>query len=87
MNWNKETEEKFKLLLSKLPLFHRHIAAEVVRKKAEELASRRGVGEIEKEDLATAFLSEVPEVFRNYLDGLLKEVGLNLNKHSHRRTK
>ncbi|MFH1245723.1 MAG: hypothetical protein V1662_04485 [Candidatus Omnitrophota bacterium] len=83
MNWNKETEEKLKLLLAKLPLFHRHIAEEVVRKKAGELASQRGSEEIGKEDLACAFLSEVPEVFRNYLDDLLKEVGLN-NRNSRR---
>lgn len=76
MNWNKETEEKFKLFLAKLPFFHRHIAEEVVRKKAEELACQRGSAEVGKEDLSQAFLSEVPEVFRNYLDDLLKETGL-----------
>lgn len=82
MNWNKETEEKFKLLLAKLPFFHRHIAEEVVRRKAEELAAQRGSGEIEQEDLSKAFLSEVPEVFRNYLNDLLKEAGLNSNRRT-----
>ena len=38
MNWEQEAEGKFKLLISKLPFFHRHIAEKVVIKKAEELA-------------------------------------------------
>ena len=77
MIWEEKVEEKFKLLLSKLPFFHRHIAEKVVIKKAEELASQRGNSKVEKEDLNKAFLSEVPEVFRTYLVGLLKEVKLD----------
>ncbi len=77
MVWSQEVEEKFKLLISKLPFFHRHIAEKVVIKKAEELASQRGSNQVEKEDLVAAFLSEVPGVFRTYLSDLLKEVGLD----------
>lgn len=77
MHWEDEVTEKFKLLISKLPFFHRHIAEEVVVKKAEELAAQRGSNKVEKEDLVEAFLSEVPEVFRKYLAELLKEVELN----------
>jgi hypothetical protein len=76
MNWTPEVEEKFKQLLSKLPFFHRHMAEQVVVKKAEELAVKRGSSSVEKEDMVQAFLSEVPEVFRSYLGELLKEVGL-----------
>ncbi len=77
MIWEERVEEKFKLLLSKLPFFHRYIAEKVVIKKAEELASQRGSSKVEKDDLKKAFLSEVPEVFRNYLGDLLKEVKLD----------
>jgi len=76
MKWEKKAEDKFKQLIAKLPLFHRHIAEQVVEKKAGELASQRGSEVIEEPDLAQAFKSEVPEVFRNYLDQLLKEVDL-----------
>lgn len=76
MDWDKEVEEKFKLLISKLPFFHRHIAEKLVIKKAQELASQRGANKVEKLDLIKAFLSEVPEVFRDYLVRLLEEVGL-----------
>jgi len=77
MLWEKEAKEKFKLLIAKLPFFHRQIAEKVVIEKAEQLALERDSSKVEKEDLAQAFLSEVPEVFRNYLIDLLKNAGLN----------
>ncbi len=77
MLWEKEVKEKFKLLIDKLPFFHRQIAERVVIEKAEQLAFERHSSKVEKEDLAQAFLSEVPEVFRNYLIDLLKNSGLN----------
>jgi hypothetical protein len=76
MVWEPEVKQKFKLLVSKLPFFHRHIAETVVTKKAEELATQRGSDKVEAKDLTEAFLNEVPEVFRKYLAELLKEVGL-----------
>ncbi len=77
MIWEQDVEKKFKQLVSKLPFFHRHIAEKVVIKKAEELAVERGSDKVQKQDLVEAFLSEVPEVFRTYLNGLLKEMGLD----------
>ena len=41
MNWEEQAQEKFKILIGKLPFFHRHIAEEVVAKKAQELATER----------------------------------------------
>ncbi len=76
MLWDAEIEEKFKLLIAKLPFFHRHLAEKAAIKKAEQLAALRGSRKVEKEDLIQAFLSEVPEIFRNYLVELLKEVEL-----------
>ena len=77
MKWEAKAEKKFKQLILKLPIFHRHIAEQVVIKKAEELATQRGSQQIEEPDLSQAFRSEVPEVFKSYLDGLLKEVNLD----------
>ncbi len=77
MKWEKEAEAKFKLLVAKLPFFHRHIAEQVVEEKAAELAAQRGSQQIEEPDLAQAFRTVVPEVFRKYLDQLLKEVDLS----------
>jgi len=77
MQWEQKTEEKFKMLIAKLPFFHRHIAEKVVIKKAEELATQRISSEVADIDLAEAFRAEVPEVFKTYLEGLLKDVDLN----------
>ncbi len=77
MEWDQGLADSFKGLLGKLPFFHRHIAEQVVTKKAEELAGKRGSQKVQKQDLTQAFLSEVPEVFRRYLDELLKESGLS----------
>ena len=76
MDWAPQIEERFKELIAKLPVFHRTIAESVVREKAQALAKTRGSERVEKEDLTEAFLSEVPEVFKNYLVELLKETGL-----------
>jgi len=76
MKWDEQAENKFKQLLSRLPIFHRNIAEQVVTKKAEELAVQRSSQQIEEPDLAEAFKSEVPEVFKSYLDQLLKDVDL-----------
>ncbi len=76
MEWETKTREKFKTLIAKLPFFHRHIAENVVINKAEELASQRSSSFVEEEDLAQAFRTEVPEVFKAYLEGLLKDVDL-----------
>jgi len=76
MEWEQKTEEKFKTLLTKLPFFHRHIAEKVVIKKAEELAAQRNSAIIQEDDLAQAFRTEVPEVFKSYLEDLLKDVDL-----------
>jgi len=77
MEWEFAAKTKFDQLIAKLPFFHRHIAEQVVTKKAAELAEKRGSPQIGEPDLAQAFRTEVPEVFRTYLDQMLKEVDLS----------
>ena len=40
MNWEPNTEKKFKALVSKIPVFHRRITESVVTKAAEENAGK-----------------------------------------------
>ena len=40
MDWEPNTEEKFKLFISKIRVFHRHITEEAVAKRAEENARK-----------------------------------------------
>ena len=42
MQWEKTTQQKYELMISKIPLFHREITKQVVPLKAEENAKARG---------------------------------------------
>lgn len=81
LNWDTQTQEKFKALLAKLPLFHRKMAESMVSEKANELAIARGVSLIGEEDLVKALFTEVPKVFLDQMLGLLKEVGIDYEKY------
>ena len=81
LNWDQTTQEKFKALLSKLPLFHRKMAENMVSEKASELANARGASVIEEQDLVKALFAEVPKVFLDQMLGLLKEAGIDYEKY------
>ena len=54
MDWDTQTQEKFKLMISKMPIFHRRIAEEAAVKKALENAANRNAGLVgEEEGVAT----------------------------------
>jgi len=48
----------------------------IKKKELEEIINVTGNEKVQKEDLSEAFRSEVPEVFKVYLEDLLKEVDL-----------
>lgn len=77
MEWDKNTNEKFKLMLSKMPIFHRHMAQSAAGQKAEELAAGRGASQVEEQDLVRALFAGVPKMFANQMMAMMKEVGLN----------
>ncbi len=82
MTWDKKTEEKFLVMIAKIPLFHRDIAREVVEKKAQSNAQARGASCVEDCDIVDAFFSEVPKAFYSLMVRILDEVGLNYAKHT-----
>ena len=55
MAWDKSTQEKFKLLIEKIPVFLRGIAEEKVSKKAQSLAQKENRAEAGEKDLVDAF--------------------------------
>ncbi|MCX8011966.1 MAG: hypothetical protein N3A64_02275 [Desulfobacterota bacterium] len=81
MEWEKDTQKKFELLISKLPLFHRGLAQVFASKKAEENAQARGANRVEEEDLIGAFFSEVPKPFYSMMVRLLEHTGFNYKKY------
>ncbi len=80
MDWEPRTEEKFRLMISKIPVFHRHITQEAVTKKAGENSVSRGAARIEEQDVVAAFFSDVPTPFYSMMVRLLDEVGFDYNK-------
>lgn len=81
MVWEQNTEEKFKEVISKLPVFHRHIAESAVSKKAEENASMRSVKQVQEQDVVAAFFSEVPSPFYSMMIRLLEQSGFDYKKY------
>jgi len=85
MIWEKTTEERFRRMLGKMPIFHRHMTEIGATQKAEENARRRGARSVEEEDLMRAMFSEVPLQFYSLMIRLLDDVGFDYKKYDLRR--
>ena len=81
MDWDTKTQEKFKLMISKMPVFHRRIAEEAVTLKAQENAGERGVSQVEEADVISALFSDVPKPFYSLMIRLLEVVKFDYRKH------
>ena len=81
MNWNPEAKEKFGILISKIPIFHRHITEEAVTKRAEENAKSRNAAYVEEQDIISAFFSDVPTPFYSMMIRLLDQNGFDYKKY------
>lgn len=83
MNWDSETQQKFKAMIEKIPVFHRQITESVVTKKAEENAFRRNAGQVEEQDVISAFFSDVPSPFYSMMVRLLEKSGFDYRKYGY----
>jgi hypothetical protein len=81
MNWEPNTEKKFKELVSKIPVFHRRITESVVTKAAEENAGKRNSACVEEQDVVGAFFSDVPSPFYSMMVRLLEQNGFDYRKY------
>lgn len=81
MNWEPKAEEKFKLVIYKLPIFHRRIAEIAVNEKALINAKSRKALWIEEEDVIAAFFSDVPAPFYSMMIRLLEQSGFDYKKY------
>jgi hypothetical protein len=79
--WEANSSQKYKLMIAKLPLFHREIAKQVVDKKAVQNAKDRGAKAVEEGDIVRAFFSEVPKAFYSLMVRLFEEVGFNYRQY------
>jgi len=85
MNWEKDTEEKFKKIVDKVPMFLREMAKTKVATKAEKLAEAAGRGAVSEKDLVDAFFSETPFGFHGPLKCDLEALGVDYVKYGHPR--
>ena len=81
MNWDKTTQDKFNLMISKMPIFQRRMAEKSASNKAEVLAKERGSDQIADEDVVKAFFAETPKPFVGLMVNLMKEVGFNYEQY------
>jgi len=81
MDWDEQTKQKFKRMISKIPVFHRGITENAVTKRAEENAQKRKSSLIEEEDVVAAFFSDVPSPFYSMMVRLLEQSGIDYRKY------
>ncbi|MCK5082230.1 MAG: DUF2621 family protein [Candidatus Omnitrophica bacterium] len=85
MNWETQTEEKFKQLLEKIPVFLRDIAKEKVSKTAEGLAEKENRSEMTEKDLVDAFFVETPFGFHGPMKTDMEAIGIDYTQYGHER--
>ncbi len=81
MDWEPKIQEKFKLIIAKMPVFHRRIAEEAISQRAEENAKSRNSQRVEEQDVVNAFFSDVPTPFYSMMIRLLEQSDLDYKKY------
>jgi len=81
MDWNPEVQQRFKVMISKIPIFHRGITENAVTLRAEENARQRSSLKVEEQDVVSAFFSDVPTPFYSMMIRLLDQTGFDYKKH------
>lgn len=81
IQWERDLEEKFNLMISKIPTFHRQIAERVAKAAAEDYARSRNSPTVGEADVIKAFLDEVPKPFYSMMIKLFDDVGFDFRKY------
>jgi len=81
MDWDPKTKERFVTMISRIPVFHRHITEEAVTKKSEEIAKARNSTQVQEQDVVSAFFSDVPSPFYSMMVRLLEQTGFDYKKY------
>jgi 2-hydroxy-3-keto-5-methylthiopentenyl-1-phosphate phosphatase len=83
ITWESKAQEHFNKIMANLPQFHRSIAQQLVKEKAEELAQGRGSDSVEDKDVIVAFFQEVPPAFKDMMKRLLHQQGIDYRQYIH----
>lgn len=85
ITWEKSTEEKFKQLIAKIPIFLRGMAEKNVSKRAKEFVKADNRTVIKEKDLVDAFFKETPFGFQGPLKCDMEEFGINYQQYGYER--
>lgn len=83
IDWDKATQEKFKQLLAKMPVFMRPIAEKAITQKAETLVLQENRSQITEKDMVDAFFSETPFGFQGMMKNDLNSIGIDYTKYGY----
>ena len=83
ISWDKTTEEQFKRMIEKIPVFLRGIAEKKVSQKAERIVREEKRREIFEKDMVDAFFAETPPAFREAMKSGMQELGIDYTKYGY----
>ncbi len=81
--WERATEEKFKQLIEKVPVFLRDMAHKKVSRKAESLAGKGGRSRVTEKDMVGAFFAETPFGFHGPMKTDMQELGIDYTRYGY----
>lgn len=83
MEWETRTQEKFRTMIAKIPVFHRRITEEAVTKRAQEFARKRSASVVEEQDVVAAFFTDVPSPFYSMMIRLMEQTGFDYRTYGY----
>jgi len=81
IEWKESSKKVFDKVIENLPQFHRSIAKELVKEKAEELAQARKSELVEDKDMVVAFFQEVPPAFKDMMKRLFSHLNIDYSQY------
>ena len=83
ITWDPATENKFKQLIARIPIFMRSIASEKITQKAQVLVNTDGRTLITEKDMIDAFFSETPFGFHGPMKNDMQTVGIDYAQYGY----
>lgn len=83
ISWDKATEEKFRQMIAKMPVFLRPGAEKALGQKAESIALKENRREVTEKDMVDAFFAETPFGFQGLMKNDLASIGIDYVKYGH----
>ena len=83
IDWDKATEEKFRQMIERIPVFLRTIAKEQVSQKAENIVQGDNRSEISEKDMVDAFFATTPFGFHGPMKCDMIELGIDYTKYGY----